>query len=252
MRTKGLFVLVFFLMLACSVTSHADERVREAFIDSHFAAKMKQLHIPGLAFVLVQDGEFLIRKGYGLADIERKVRVDPNRTLFRPASIGKLFTVTAVMQLVEKGALHPEDDVNKYLTDFKIEETFDAPVRLKHLLTHTGGFDDRLLGEYVWTAGEIVPLSQHLKSHMPPRVMSPGVAMSYSNHGIALAGLIVEKVSGIPFEQYVDEKILQPLGMHRKRSVRGSLMGRTSRPTLRRSTFPARRCLSALSGRLRN
>jgi CubicO group peptidase (beta-lactamase class C family) len=148
-----------------------------------------------------------------MADLETRRPVEPDRTLFRVASVSKLFVATAVMQLVEQGKLELDVDVNRSLKDFHIEEAFGEPVTLRHLLTHTGGFDDRFL--YTAEPLEVLPtpLGDYLAARMPPRVMPPGRFISYSNHGYALAGHLVELASGRDFGDYVEQEIFAPLGM---------------------------------------
>jgi CubicO group peptidase (beta-lactamase class C family) len=189
----------------------------EAFLAGLLPALMDTYHVPGAVFVMVKDGETFFAKGYGYADLETRRPVDPDTTLFRVASVSKLFTATAAMQLVEQGKLDLHTDVNRYLKDFQIEEAYGKPVTLHHLLTHTGGFDDRFLRTGLTIGSPIAPLGQYLADRMPPRVMPPGEIISYSNHGIALVGHLVEAVSGVSFTEYVDEHVLGPLGMKRSR-----------------------------------
>lgn len=190
-----------------------DPHELEAFLDPIFASQMEQLHIPGAVFVLVKDGALFFSKGYGLADLEKQTPVSPERTLFRVGSISKLFTATAVMQLAERGAIRLEDDVNRYLQSFQIAPSFPQPVTFVHLLTHTAGFDERAIGIAAPTEADHLPLGAYLARRMPPRVAPPGEEINYSNHGFALLGYLVEVISGIPFEAYIDQNILQPLGM---------------------------------------
>jgi CubicO group peptidase (beta-lactamase class C family) len=127
--------------------------------------------------------------------------------------VTKLFTWTAVMQLVEQGKLNLDADVNTYLKDFKIPQTCPEPVTLAHLLTHTAGFEDQVIGLFARSAEAMIPLGRLLAREMPKRVRPPGVLAAYSNHGTALAGYIVEQVTGTPWEAYVEKNILQPLDM---------------------------------------
>jgi CubicO group peptidase (beta-lactamase class C family) len=191
-----------------------DPEELETFLDAFFAEQMEALHIPGAVFILVKDGETFFSKGYGLADLESQRPVIPGETLFRVGSVSKLFTATAIMQLVEQERLDLDDDVNQYLKSFQLEENYPRPVTIANLLTHTGGFDERLTGTGVRSPSELVPLGPYLADNMPPRVMPPGDTISYSNHGYALAGYLVEEISGMPFEQYIEENVLQPLDMN--------------------------------------
>lgn len=184
----------------------------EAFMDGWMAAQMTKNHVPGTVVVVVKAGEVLFAKGYGYADLETLTPVDPETTLFRPGSVSKLFVWTAVMQLVEQGKLSLETDVNEYL-DFNIPATYPAPITLRTLMSHTPGFED--IGQDLFKLQpEAVPtLDTYLKTHIPARVFAPGTMGAYSNYGTALAGYIVERVSGKPFEAYVEDHLFTPLGM---------------------------------------
>jgi len=185
----------------------------EAFLDGIMAAHMESHHIAGAALAVVKDGEIFFAKGYGYSDVENKKPVVPDKTLFRPGSVSKLFTWTAVMQLVEQGKIDLNADVNTYLKDFKIPDTYPEPITMKHLLTHTPGFEDVINEMAARSAENLVPLAEFLAKKMPARVLLPGKLTAYSNYGTALAGYIVEEISGIPFEDYVEKKIFIPLGM---------------------------------------
>jgi CubicO group peptidase (beta-lactamase class C family) len=193
----------------------ADPLEVEAFVDGVMAEQLKSYHIPGATVAVVADGELLFAKGYGYADLATHRPVVADRTLFRPASVSKLFAWTAVMQLVEKGKLDLDADVNEYLTDFKIPPAFGKPITLAHLMTHTPGFDETPTGVYVAGAEDLTPLATYVAANVPARVRPPGELPAYSNYGATLAGYIVEAVSGVPFERYVEENIFEPLGMGR-------------------------------------
>ena len=191
----------------------ADEETLEGFFDRVFDEAMARGRAPGAVCVVVDRDGIVFAKGYGVTDVETKRPVDPERTLFRVASISKLVTATCVMQLYEQGRLDLDADVNDYLEAFQLADTFPEPVTLAHLLTHTGGFDDRFVGMAAPTRAARGPLGDYLARRMPPRVMPPGRTASYSNHGMALAGHIVETVSGMPFEDYARVHVFKPLGM---------------------------------------
>lgn len=193
----------------------ADPLEVEAFIDGVMAEQLKSYHIPGATVAVVADGELLFAKGYGYADLAARRPVDAERTLFRVGSTSKLFTWTAVMQLVERGKLDLDADVNEYLTDFKVPPAFGEPVTLGELLSHTGGFEDSPMGIFAARAEDLKPLSAYFEENVPARVFPPGEIPSYSNYGTALAGYIVELVSGMPYERYVEENIFEPLAMTR-------------------------------------
>lgn len=185
----------------------------ETFLDALIPSQLRNRNIAGAVVSVVKDGQVLFQKGYGYADVEDKKPVLPDQTLFRPGSISKLFTATAVMQLVEQGKLDLDRDVNDYL-DFPIPKTYPEPVTLRQLLTHTGGFEETLKNLFVAHESDIKPLRTYLVNEMPARIFPPGKIPSYSNYGFTLAGYIVERVSGEKFERYVENHILKPLGMN--------------------------------------
>ncbi len=222
--TKGAIVLllVFFLLAACRPADHEiepmliDPAELESFIDEFFPSQMERLQIPGLSFVLVQNGEVVMAKGYGYADLERGNPMSAGTTVMRIGSVSKLFVATAVMQLVEQGRLDLHTDINQYLTAFQVEDTFPEVVTLAHLLTHTAGFEDPPYTSNI-DPQQVQPLGPFLAANMPPCTHPPGKDFIYSNYGYALAGLIVEEVSGTPFDQFVEQSIFEPLGMTHSR-----------------------------------
>ncbi|MGG6265526.1 serine hydrolase domain-containing protein [Leptolyngbya sp. AN03gr2] len=187
----------------------------EGFSDQFFNSEMPKSHIPGAVVSVVKDGKLFFAKGYGYADIEKKIPVDADRTLFRVASLSKLFTATAAMQIYERGLLDLNADINQYLTTFKLNNPFPEPARVAQLMTHTDGTTQRLIGIAAPTAAKMEPLGDYLADHMPPIVWQPGKLYSYSNHSIALLGYLVERLSGLPFIDYMDKNIFQPLEMRR-------------------------------------
>ena len=193
----------------------ADRLEVEAFFDGVMAEQLKSYHIPGATVAVVAGGELVFAKGYGYADLATHRPVVADRTLFRLASVSKLFTWTAVMQLVEKGKLDLDADVNEYLADFKIPPAFGKPITLANLMTHTAGFEDTPTDVYVNSAEDLKPLATYINGDVPARIYPPGEVPAYSNYGATLAGYIVERVAGVPFERYVEENIFEPLGMKR-------------------------------------
>jgi len=191
----------------------ADPDELESFLDGLMVAHLESHHIAGATLAVVKDGQIFLAKGYGYADIENKKPVVAEKTLFRTGSVSKLLTWTAVMQLFEQGKLDLNVDVNRYLKDFKIPDTYPEPINLTHLFTHTPGFEDVIHGMAARTAEDLVPLGEFLANRMPTRVLPPGKFTAYSNYGSALAGYVVQEVSGMSFEEYVEEYIFKPLGM---------------------------------------
>ena len=191
----------------------ADAAEAEAFFDGLMLAQLRHLDNVGATVCLVRGGEILFAKGYGWADLQAGVAVDPEETLFRIGSVTKLFVWTAVMQLVERGELDLDTDIGDYLVDVDFHDVWDEPVTLAHLMTHSPGFEDRVVGLFSRDPESLRSLEEILSSQTPKQVRPPGDQPSYSNHGTAVAAMVVEAVSGQPFIEYVQEHILDPLGM---------------------------------------
>jgi len=184
----------------------------QAFLDGLLPAQLEREDIAGAVVAVVKDGKVLFAKGYGFSDVQKRKSVSPAETLFRPGSISKLFTWTSVMQLVEQGKLDLDRDVNDYL-DYKIPPAFSKPITLRNILTHTPGFEETAKELFVADASKMRPLGEYLREHIPGRIFPPGVTPAYSNYATAMAGYIVQRTSGKPFEQYVADNIFIPLGM---------------------------------------
>ena len=190
-----------------------DRAELEAFLDGVMVANLRDKHVAGATVAVVKDGAVFLTKGYGYSDVAARAPVDADRTLFRIGSTSKLFTWTAVMQLVEQGKLDLDTDVNKYL-DFKIPDTYPQhPITLRHIMTHSPGFEEDGRDLITKDTTRLVPLGQWLATHIPGRVRPPGTFSSYSNYATALAGYIVERVSKTPFDEYIERNITAPLGM---------------------------------------
>ncbi|WP_425408154.1 serine hydrolase domain-containing protein [Hyphococcus sp.] len=186
----------------------------EAFVDGAVANAMHETHTVGLTLSVVRDGETKLVKGYGYADLESKTPVDPELHTFRIGSVTKTLTYILAMQLVEDGRLDLDADVNDYLTAFKIPDTFDEPVRVRDLLSHRSGFDIVLRDLFIETGEPLPSLEQWLKDNIPARVRAPGDVSNYDNYGVALLGYIVQEVSGVLYEDYLEQEILTPLQMN--------------------------------------
>ena len=195
-------------------TGAIETRALETLIDSVLARGMSSEHIPGAVFTLVQDGRVVLAKGYGFADVDAKRPVSPDSTIFRIGSITKVFTATAVVQLADRGRLDLGRDVNQYLKRLQVPTTYAAPVTATHLLSHTPGFDELPGVRQARSAEALLPLHEFLKDKLV-RVRPPGRVTAYSSFGMALAGLLVEEVSGLSYEDYLRQHIWQPLGMRR-------------------------------------
>ena len=181
------------------------------WLDGYMPFALHSTDIAGAVVVVVKDGKVLVEKGYGFSDVDKRAPVDPKTTLFRPGSVSKLLTWTAVMQQVELGKLDLDTDINKYL-DFKMPERAGKPITLRNLMQHTAGFEEQAKG--------IISADPHaagyetlLKQWVPERVFAAGSTPAYSNYGASLAGYIVQRVTGEPFDAYIEKHIFEPLDM---------------------------------------
>ena len=190
----------------------------EQMTDNYMKQVLEEYKVAGAAVSVVKDGRLFMKKGYGYADIRQKIPVDADLTAFQIASISKLFTATAAMQLVDEGKLSLSQDINTYLPDLKIKNRYSEPVTLLHLLSHTAGFDYKLPLYYKSSGARyydsIKPLEFYLKKDMPQIIREPGTFCEYSIYGMALAGYLVERASGVPVHTYITDHILAPLGMN--------------------------------------
>lgn len=213
-----MIIMVAITSISClpiaAYAENEDNQELRSKVDAYMEQAMADQHIAGATLVIVKDGQVVMKQGYGYADIENQKLVDPNVTMFRIGSVSKVLTAIAALQQVERESLRLDQDVNAYLSDFKVNNSYNTPLTLSHLLTHTSGLSERLDGVYseVLTE-EPVPLSQTLKQHMPTVVRPPGEVIQYSNFGYALVGHLVEQASGEPFDQYVEKHLFQPLEM---------------------------------------
>ncbi len=177
---------------------------------------MQRQNIPNANIALVAEGEIRMIKGYGFADMTTRTPVNPEAHLFRTGSVSKIFTWTAILQLYERGLVDLDAEINQYL-DFELnsrnitEAKSIEPVTLRHLMTHTAGFEDVMDGLFRFEPQPT--LKDYLMKNVPARIFLPGKVMAYSNYGTSLAGYIVERVSGQSFEEYVEKNIFQPLSM---------------------------------------
>jgi len=183
-----------------------------AFLDGMVPYAIAQADIAGASVAVVADGRLVFARGYGLADLKSGRPVIADQTLFRAGSVSKLFTWTAVMQLVEQGKLDLDRNINDYL-DFKVPERFGRPITLRDVMTHSTGFEDTVTDLFVNKPSQLFPLRDYLIRHMPPLIHPPGQVVAYSNYATTLAGYIIQRVSGEPYLDYINRHILQPLGM---------------------------------------
>ncbi|MEP7185256.1 MAG: serine hydrolase domain-containing protein [Rhodanobacter sp.] len=182
-----------------------------AWLDGYMPYALATAGVPGAVVVVVKDGQILTERGFGYADVAEHTPVDPKLTLFRPGSVSKLFTWTAVMQLVEQGKIDLDGDINQYL-DFKIPARDGKPITMRNLMQHTAGFEEQAKGT-ISNDPQASRMEAILKQWVPHRVFAAGSTPAYSNYGASLAGYIVQRVSGESFDDYMDKHIFAPLEM---------------------------------------
>lgn len=208
----GFAALPFSVPTQTRSTIGLGERELGGLLDPVFAEQMEKLHIPGAVVVIVKDGRIVFTRGYGYADFEKKTPVVPDKTIFRIGSITKVFTATAVMQLADRGRIKLADDVNWHLKDFKVPASYAQPITFANLLTHTSGLDEISPGRRTADESKVVPLGAFLKTRLV-RIQAPGEVISYSTYNAALAGFMVEQITGTPFKLYLRKNVFDPLGM---------------------------------------
>ena len=172
--------------------------------DDYFKPLLASGRITAAACVIVDGDSPPVVKLYG--------PVSSQRSLWRVASVSKVFTAIAIMQLVEQGKLQLDEDVNKYLKHIRIPNTFSRPITIRELLLHRSGLDDRFVGDG-FHSGPQPDISQIMYEAMPKRVYPPDTVELYSNYGYGLLGAVIEDVTGQRFEDYVKSNVLEPMGM---------------------------------------
>jgi CubicO group peptidase (beta-lactamase class C family) len=184
----------------------------DTWLDGYMPYALHVGDIAGAVVTVVKDGEVIAARGYGYADIAKRRPVDPARTLFRPGSVSKLVTWTAVMQQVEAGKIDLDADVNRYL-DFKIPAREGKPITMRQIMTHTAGFEEASKDIIFYDPKRTMTLETYLKRWTPRRIFEAGTTPAYSNWATALAGYIVARTSGMSFDDYVEQRVFKPLDM---------------------------------------
>ncbi|MGY6553603.1 MAG: serine hydrolase domain-containing protein [Wenzhouxiangella sp.] len=194
-----------------------DASALKAFVDGVVTTAMADHRIPGVVVAVVHQGETVLLRGYGYAHEPERRAVDPEASLFRVASITKIFNAIALLQLVDEGRVDLDAEFTRYLPDIAFDLPYGIP-RVRDLLTHTAGFEDAYLGHF-WAvdAESEHSLRDYVARFQPAQVRAPGTALVYSNFGTSVIGLIVETVSGMPYAEFVETRILMPLGMGQSR-----------------------------------
>jgi CubicO group peptidase (beta-lactamase class C family) len=195
-----------------------EDRAFEAYVDGLATALLAREDLAGLVVSVVRDDRVLLAKGYGMASFDPPRSADAETTLFRIGSVSKTFAYTAAMQLVAEGRLSLDDVANDRLPPALAlpDDGYPEPIRIRHLMTHTAGYEDSALGHlFVRDPAALLAPEDYLVRHRPRRVRPPGSAAAYSNYGVAVLGAVVAHVSGMPFVDYVEQRLTGPLGMTR-------------------------------------
>jgi CubicO group peptidase (beta-lactamase class C family) len=210
-RISAAFLAAFWLVAPVS-SAELNAADVEAWLNGLMSYGLESGDIAGAQIAVVKDGKVLFQSGYGYADVARKIPMDPEKVLIRIGSTSKLFTWTAVMQLVEQGKLDLHRNVDDYL-DFKVSPAGGKPITLLDLMNHRAGFEEGLKDIFALDPARLQSQEVYLKQHPRPLLFPVGSVPAYSNYGTALAGYIVERVSGEPYARYIENHILRPLGM---------------------------------------
>ena len=209
-------LVLFFVpvLTTAQIPEIENQATLEAFVDGVMHASMRENHVAGAVVVVTTPDKVLLSKGYGYSDVDNAVSVSADKTLFRIGSVSKLFVWLPLMQLLDAGDIDLDADINSYMKSVQVPDAYNSPVTIKHLMTHTPGFEDHVIGLFGRNEDSMRPLAEILRDEMPTRVRAPGTYASYSNHGVGMAGMIIEDISGLAWPAYVDAHVLEPLGMH--------------------------------------
>jgi len=183
-----------------------------AFFDGILQTQLAQRDTAGAVVAVVHGRQVLFARGYGYSDMESGKGVSVEETLFRAGSISKTLIWTAVMQLWEQGRIRLDADINDYL-DFYVPAPFYVPVTMLHLMSHTAGWEEELKDSMTNSLTGLMSLEDYVHHNLPRQIFQPGTVPAYSNYGADLAAYIVQRISGQPFERYIDDHIFQPLNM---------------------------------------
>jgi len=205
-------LLAAFMMTTPALSAELTAPDVEAWLNGLMRYGLENGDIAGSVVVVVKDGKVLFQSGYGYADVDRKIPMDPETVMMRIGSTSKLFTWTAVMQLVEQGKLDLNRNVDDYL-DFKVSPPGGKPITMLDLMNHRGGFEEGLKDIFALDPERLQSQEVYLKQHPRPLLFPTGTIPAYSNYGTSLAGYIVQRISGEPYSTYIDNHILRPLGM---------------------------------------
>ena len=214
MKKLAILCCLFSLTISTAQSQLLEESNFTSFWDGRIQPELDNKNIAGVTVTMIQGGDIVFQKGYGYADLVNNIKMDGEKTMFRVASISKLFTWVAMMQLYEEGKLSLDDEITKYLPDLQIPNHYPQKITIKHLMSHAAGFEDEFASLLQNTPSSMRPLVEVLKKEMPSQVRPPATYSSYSNHGTGMAAHIVENITKMNFYDYVEQEILTPLGMN--------------------------------------
>jgi len=195
------------------ITAGPDLAGLDRLVDSVMRSGMAAEKIPGGAVLIMDRGRIVLERGYGVADVASQRPVDPRTTLWPFASITKVFTATAVVQLAARGRLDLAADANRYLRSIRIPTKNFPAITVANLLTHTDALDE-LPGRQAPSRDKLLPLEKFLSDRLVP-IGPPGIVTRYGSYGVAVAGVVIQDVSGLRYEDYLTRNLFAPLGMRR-------------------------------------
>lgn len=189
-----------------------DTTTFSGYFDTQMPKYLREFNIAGAVVSVVQNNAVIHLAGYGYADLDEHISMDPNQSVVHIGSAGKTFTATAIMQLVEQGKIDLNADVNTYL-DFEIPDTYPEPITIWHLLTHTSGLEEHNFGLFRADPTQLPTVREYLVRNLPTRLHPPGERVGYSNYGLTLLGYVVERVSGMTLSEYLQTNVIARLRM---------------------------------------
>ncbi|MEX2231143.1 MAG: serine hydrolase domain-containing protein [Cyclobacteriaceae bacterium] len=224
MKSTLLLILICLLSYTSRGQSEAKEPTSDAleYIDAWLEAQQAYDHLPGISVGIVKDQQLIWSKGYGFSDIEKNIPATP-QTLYSICSITKLFTSIAIMQLYEQGKLRLDDSISSLLPELKIDQQFkqSGPITIRGLLTHSSGLPRESDFPY-WTGPDFkFPTKKQVTEKLEEQktLYPASTYFQYSNLGMTILGEVVEKLSGKPYDVYVEENILKPLRLSNTKST---------------------------------
>lgn len=188
-----------------------DATSAEEVVES-FQSDLDEMGIPGAVIIMVKDGEVILARGFGVSNVDTARVVDVERTVFRLGSITKVITAIALLQALERHGVGLEHPVSELTPGLPVPSIGGQPVTPRHLLTHTGGFDQLGYGRHARAAYELLPLGLFLQEHLVAQRL-PGSVSTYDTYGITLAGHLVERLSGTTYSAAVTADVFRRLGM---------------------------------------